>query len=162
MAKTSQVKGAVVREKLQKASFGRATRGTSSSPWTGGSAKVLKAFPEPEQKDDDEEASEGDEVLGDHCPFCQSANEPTTGTACQHHVGWKRDDPLDLGNDLEKLKRAWDDVCALVDEHGGDLAFKRLVADEVGADADRQQLFDLASYNTDFSDLMDRVHIRRG
>jgi hypothetical protein len=75
---------------------------------------------------------------------------------------WKWDGSLDLGDDLEELKRAWDDVCALVDEHGEDPAFKRLVAEEVGADADRQRLFDLANCNTDFSDLMDRVHIRSG
>jgi len=57
----------------------------------------------------------------------------------------KWDGSLDLGDDLEELKRAWDDVCALVDEHGKDPAFESLVAEEVGADADRQQLFDLAT-----------------
>jgi hypothetical protein len=69
--------------------------------------------------------------------YCEGVT--VVGTTCQHHVGWKWDGSLDLGDDLEELKRAWGDVCALVDEHGEDPAFKRLVTEEVGADADRQQ-----------------------
>jgi hypothetical protein len=70
---------------------------------------------------------EGDILEGDHRQFCQSANEPATGTSCQHHVGVKWDGSLDLGDDLEGLKRAWDGLCALVDEHGEDRTVKAFI-----------------------------------